>query len=113
VQRFPFEREHHFHLSNPLSPEVHVSGLSEELLKAAMQAVIAKDKFTVTAAAFADDGTGIRFEAKSKSGQVLIKGLFCDPQGSLDLEAPEQPAGDAPADDVEPAANEDEDEEPH
>jgi hypothetical protein len=92
-----------------------VRGLSEELLKSAMQAVIAKDKFTVTTAAFAEDGTGIRFEAKSKSGQVLVKGIFCDPQGSLDLEEPEQPAGDVEQlDEVEPAANEDEDdEEPH
>lgn len=87
--------------------------LSESLLKSAIFGVLKADKLEVTSAEATEDGTGIKFEARSKSGQVRIKGLFCDPQGELDLEEPDEnepaAAGEEP-----PAANEGEDEEePH
>jgi hypothetical protein len=87
--------------------------LSETLLKSAIAAVLKADKFEVTAAAPTDDATGIKFEARSKSGQVRVRGLFCDPQGELELE---EPAENEHVDELageEPAANADEeDEEP-
>lgn len=83
--------------------------LSEILLKSAIAAVLKADKFEIVSAESAEDGTAIRFEAKSKSGQVRVRGIFCDPQGELDLE---DPPANVEAEGVageEPAANEDED----
>lgn len=92
-----------------------MKNLSEVLLKSAIGAVLKADKLEVTNAESAEDGGAIRFQAKSKSGQVRINGIFCDPQGELDLEQPDanvEPDPDAGGDP--PAANEDEDpEEPH
>lgn len=89
-----------------------MKALSEVLLKSAIAAVLKADKFEIVSAEPAEDGTAIRFEAKSKSGQVRVKGIFCDPQGELDLEEPE-PNEELEEPD-EPAANADEDEEtPH
>lgn len=88
--------------------------LSETLLKSAIAAVLKADKFEVTSAEPAEDGAGIKFEARSKSGQVRVRGLFCDPQGELELEEPEPNEPGTAAND-EPAANADEEDEetPH
>lgn len=63
------------------------------VLKSAVTAMLKFDKFEVTSAALADDGEGINFNAKSKSGQVRITGIFSDPQQKLELE---EPAVEAP-----------------
>jgi extradiol dioxygenase family protein len=87
--------------------------MSETMLLSAIGAVLKVDKLEVTTVELADDG--IRFEAKSKSGQVRVKGLFCDPQGTLRLEEPDGNVEGEAVDDEEPAANdgEEEDETPH
>lgn len=87
--------------------------MSEALLQNLIAAVLKADKFAVTSAEFTPAGDGIKFEATSKSGQVRVKGLFCDPQGQLDLEEPDANV-EAAETGEEPAANEGEDEdEPH
>lgn len=87
-----------------------MKSMSETMLLSAIGAVLKVDKLEVLSAELGDDG--IRFEAKSKSGQVRVKGIFCDPQGQLELEQPEGNVEEAEAAGDEPAANEDEDEEP-
>jgi hypothetical protein len=91
----PCERRRHFPLFNPQSTEVHVKALSEVLLKSAIGAVLRADKLEVTSAEIA--GEGISFNAKSKSGQVRITGVFSDPQQELELEDDES----APVDEEE------------
>lgn len=84
------------------------AGLSEATLKAAAQAMLKVDKYTVTAAQVAGDT--IQFTATSKSGAVSLSGSISEPQQEFDLE-------ESPVDDTEEApganevANDDEDEE--
>lgn len=74
-----------------------MAGLSEVLLKSAVAAILKADKFEIQSAVLAEDGEGISFNAKSKSGQVRITGIFSDPQGKLGLELEvEDENGDAP-----------------
>ena len=82
--------------------------ISELMLLTAVGAVLKVDKLEGVSAERGDEG--IRFEAKSKSGQVRVKGIFCDPQGKLELEEPAGNVGEAPPGDDEPAANADEEE---
>jgi extradiol dioxygenase family protein len=95
---------------NQSSNEVHVKAMSELMLLTAVGAVLKVDKLEVVSAELGDEG--IRFEAKSKSGQVRVKGIFCDPQGELALEEPAGNIGEEPPGDDEPAANADEEDEP-
>lgn len=92
-----------------------MKSMSEALLINAVAAILKNDKLEVQSAEFSEEGDAIRFVAKSKSGQVRINGLFCDPQGQLDLEPPAGNIEGEPVAGEEPAANEDEedDEQPH
>jgi hypothetical protein len=63
--------------------------LSEQTLKYLVTNALKKDKFEVRAAAAADDGASIKFEAMSESGMIRVKGELRDPQEELELEEQE------------------------